>query len=288
MKNKLNLIALAISLVLVSIGSVFAQTQNTNPTVEDPDLKIINDKTLVVKDMIFPKMATGFNKTASSVCQMGQMRDVLAIDFDHQEQPVFPKGKVTYEGTTPYSPPLGTWIISSYKLTDGSASGYSRNLTAVPGGYTFVTSSQYEKTYESLKEFVAKLNILDKYKADIDSKLKIFTKNYSSYSQSLNVSAGSVLLYVKLESKGKFNGRSWYKGQVTTTEVCSPPEIFDAAAFKQTLTDWINETVNALPNKGKGRIIPFSNGNMNVQRAPTNNGAMTTILSNPQPSPTPR
>lgn len=282
MKNKLNLIAFALSLALLSngTGSLFAQAQ------EDPDLKIINDKTVSVKGMIFPKITPSGSFKTAGVCELGQTRDVLAIDFSHEEQPTLFAGKVTYEGTTPYSPPLTSWIISSYKLTDLSASGSSRNLTAFPGGYSFVTSYQYEKTYESLKEVVAKLNILNKYKADIDSKLKTFTKNYASYSQSIGASHGSVALYVKLQSKGKFNGRSWYRGQVTTTEICAPPEILDAAALKQSLLDWINETVKALP---KRNAVLFDRGNTQVLRPTLNPGATTTIAP-PQPttSPTPR
>jgi hypothetical protein len=293
MKNKLNSLMVIAFLALISIGGtegVFAQAQpNTPPPLADPDLKIINDKTLTVAGKLFPKMAPSYNKTSGqSCCSPGDSRNMTAvIDFKHYEQAA-KKGKVTYEGTTPYSPPLSCWVISSYKLNDGSASGYSRNLTGVPSGYTFVTSSQYQQTYENLHEYVAKLNILNKFKIDLDAKLRTFTNNYSSYSQSMSASHGSVALYVKLEGKGIFNGRSWYEGTVDTTETCCPPEIHDPLALKKVLTDWVDETVNALPNKGKAIVInPRDTQLNNVQRMPAGNVTMTTNIQ-PEPSPTPR
>jgi hypothetical protein len=48
-------------------------------------------------------------------------------------------------------------------------------------------------------------------------------------------------------------GRSWYRGKVTTTETCCPPEITDASALKTALMLWVDNTVNTLPYKGRAR-----------------------------------
>jgi hypothetical protein len=171
------------------------------------------------------------------------------------EYAVYPQGKVTYEGITPYGVPP-CWAISTYNMTVIQALHASYTLTSVPAGYSFVTSSQYQQTYQDVKNFVLNLNILDKYKININANLQQFTNNYAAYAQTLAVSHGSILLYAKLESAGKFNGRSEFHGIVHDTETCCPPETTDPIALKTALTTWVTNTVNALPNKGKGTGTP--------------------------------
>lgn len=256
MKIKLKtMIAVAALAAIFLIGSVhaYAQTGQARQAESDPDLKPIQDNVVTVKGMIFPNLRFAGNaKSSASGCTVGDTRSLEVIRTYHEEPGVRPKGKVTYERTIPYSPPSTDWVISTYNLSVTNALHASYDLTAVPGGYSFMTSNQYQQTYEDVKKFVLNLNILDKYKIDILAKLKQFTNNYYSYSQSLSVSHGSLLLYVKLESAGWTKGRSWFEGVVRDTETCSPPEIKDPAALKTALTTWVNNTVNALPNKGRG------------------------------------
>jgi hypothetical protein len=259
MRYRLFALTLAASLVAVPFGvasRVVAQTSRTAPAAQDADMQAIQNNVLTVKGMKFPNLSQAKAKTGGyNCCNVGDTRSLDVINFKHYENGVKPAGKITYEETRPYSPILKCWVISSYRLTDLSMRGASRNLTGVPGGYSFVTSTQYQQTYEDVKNFVMNMNILDKYKIEILANLKEFTNNYYAYSQSLGVSDGSVLLSVRLTSQGKFNGRSWYEGVVNTTETCCPPEIKDPLALKTALTNWVNETIDKLPNKGKGRII---------------------------------
>jgi len=255
------------------------------------------DNTFTINGMTFPKRAStgAMGKLAevyATSARRGQWQRQLTLRW--KRRPPGQKESHIRRNDALFTAVV-TWVISSYSLTDGSESGSSRVLTAIPGGYSFLTSSQYEKTYESLREGVLKMNILDKYKADIDSKLKSFTKNYSSYSQSLSASNGTVSLYVQLQAKGRFNGRSWYKGTVGTVETCAPPEISDVTALKQSLQNWIAATVDALPYKGKPVII-FKPGDISTAPKGVFNNKLQ-ILTNPQlivtnpqptPSPTPR
>ncbi|MFL6274810.1 MAG: hypothetical protein ACJ74G_06310 [Blastocatellia bacterium] len=259
MKIKLNMLIAAASLAaLLLTGSphAYAQTGQARQAAPDADLKPISDNVLTVKGMIFPKLPRPANaKGAASCCTVGDTRSQEVMWPHFEEQPVFPKGKVTYEGTSAYSPPSTCWVISTYNLSVTAALHASYNLTAVPSGYSFITSNQYQQTYEDVKELVLNMNILDKYKIDIVAKLKLFTNNYAAYAQSLSVSNDSLLLYVKLESAGLTKGRSWFVGLVRDTETCCPPEIKDPVALKTALTTWVTNTVNALPNKGKGTGI---------------------------------
>jgi hypothetical protein len=282
------------ALLFGGAGHVFAQRQKATPVLtektaaaqQDPDLQAIRDNILTVKGMKFPKLPPSANaKTGGqSCCTMGDTRSHEAIRFYHEEEGVKPKGKVTYEGTTPYSPPSTCWVISTYNLTVVSANHASYQLTAVPGGYSFVTSNQNQQIYQDLKNFVLNMNILDKYKIEIIANLQQFTNNYAAYMQSLNVNYGSLLLYVKEESPGKYNGRAWFEGIVNVTETCCPPEIQDPLALKTALTTWVNNTVNALPNKGKG-LNPRDIKILSIDAAQREN-----LRANPEPSssPTPR
>ena len=228
-----------------------AGVATTQPN-EDPDLRAIRDNTLTVNGMMFPKLPRDPNaKSSASCCNVGDSRSGDVIRVLQERQPVYPSGKVTYEGTTPYGVPT-CWVIKSYNMTVNQALHASYSLTSVPAGYSFVTSSQYQQTYQDLKNFVLNLNILDKYKISIIANLQQFTNNYAAYAQSLSVSHASILLYVELESAGLTHGRSAFDGTVHDTESCCPAEITDPIALKTALTTWVTNTVNALPNHGKG------------------------------------
>lgn len=261
MKVRLNTLIATVSMAVFLCGfssPVLAQSIQAN---QDPDLKPIRDNTLTVKGMNFPKLLPNPLAKTMSCCNVGDTRTQDVFNPFRKEAQAAKKGKVTHESTTPYSPPLTCWVISSHKLNVLSARGASYHLTAAPAGYSFVTSNQYQQTYEDVKNLVLNMNILDKYKVDIIANLKQFTNNYASYAQSLSVSHGSLLLYVKLEGQGIFNGRSWFQGTVTSTETCCPPEITNPVELRTALTTWVQNTVNALPNKGRGpgRIINYGN-----------------------------
>lgn len=270
-------------------GRVFAQAAKQPQVAQDPDLQAIRDNILTVHGLKFPKLPPSATAKSSGVscCTIGDNRNQDVLTIHQESQGVYPQGKVTYEGTTPYSPPSTCWVISTYNLSVMSARNASYSATAVPGGYSFVTSSQYQQTYQDVKNFVLSMNILNKYKVDIVANLQQFTNNYASYAQSLGVSHGSVLVYVKLESAGKFNGRSWFDGIVHDNETCCPPEITDPAALKTALTTWVINTVNALPNKGRGPIGPINPRDINLS---TSKQAAPLSLEHlePSPSPTPR
>jgi hypothetical protein len=300
MKVRLNTLMATVSLAAFLFGGaghVFAQREATTPGLagntaaaapQDPDLRAIRDNTLIVQGMKFPKLLPAANARSSgpSCCTIGDTRSQEVMWPNYETQGVKPKGKVTHERTDPYSPPPTCWVISSYKLTTNSTSGASSNLTAVPAGYSFVTSNQYQQTFQDIKNLVLNMKILDKYKIDIIANLQQFTNNYASYAQSLSVSHGSLLLYTKLESKGMFGGRSWYRGVVSATETCCPQEIQDPVALKTALTIWVENTVNALPNKGKGRVFnPRDIQGQTFEAGPR--GGTSTPLE-PSPPPTPR
>jgi hypothetical protein len=225
---------------------------------QDPGLQAIQNNILTVKGMKFPKLLPkpGEKTSGVSCCTVGDTRSTTPIPRFRKETQAAKKGKVTYQEILTYSPPLTCWVISTYSLTTFSERGASYHLTAVPAGYSFVTAGQYQQTYQDLKNYVLNMNILDKYKIEIIANLQQFTNNYASYAQSLSVSHGSLLLDLRLEGQGPTNGRSWYEGEVRDTETCCPPEITDPLALKTALTTWVNDTVNALPNKGKGQTGP--------------------------------
>jgi hypothetical protein len=281
------LIAAASLAVFLFSGSshVFAQAAKTSQAAQDPDLQAIRDNVLTVKGLKFPKLPPNPNAKTDglSCCTIGDTRNQDVMWPNYETQGVSPQGKVTHERTDPYSPPSTCWVISTYNLSTNSASGASYNLTAVPSNYSLVTASQYQQTYQDVKNFVLNMNILGKYKIDIIANLQQFTNNYASYAQALSVSHGSLLLYTKLESKGKYGGRSWYNGTVHSNETCCPQEIRDPLALKTALTTWVTNTVNALPNKGHGvKINPRDLKSLSLGASP-----MDGLRANPEPSPSP-
>jgi hypothetical protein len=252
----------------VNAQSASAQTKPASDQAQtDLDAQarqIFNDSVLQVGGMLFPKIAQPTDQAAKtagaavqtqSCCNLGATRkqDVASIDIMSPNN--MPK-KQEYPSDGPvqaiYSPPLNCWVISSYSRVVTSAnSPYYAFDDAQPPGFKYVTNSEYQNSLESLKSYVGSMNILGKYKADLNLKLEEFVKNYASYSGLLSTSHGQVRHTARLKGRGWPNGRSWYKGYINVTEICCPPEIRDAAQLKMTLKAWIIATVLKLPCKGK-------------------------------------
>lgn len=291
MKVRLNTLIVVVSLAVFLLGGgshLFAQTTSPAQAGRDPDLQAIRDNTISVKGQIFPKLRSAMTESTGGCCNIGDTRSQEVMWPNYEKQGVKPKGKVTHRREEPYSPVSTCWVISGHRLVTNSESGSNSNLTAVPANYSFVTSGQYEQTYNGVKNLVLNMNILNKFKVDLVAKLEQFTKNYASYAQSLSASHGSLVLYTELTSKGVFGGRSWYRGVVLSTETCCPPEIRDPGALRTALTEWVNETVNALPNKGRGTGRTFNYGN--IIGVPLDQKDMKGYVFTPgaTPSPTPR
>lgn len=260
--------------------------ENRKVIAPDPDLQPIQDNILVVRGMKFPKLpaskAAG-KSSAQGCCTIGDTRNITVLPFNYNKPPVFPKGTVTHQRDDPYSPPSTCWVISTYNLNIKSANNASYSLTAVPGNYSFVTSGQYQQTLEDVKNTVINMNILDKFKVDLISNLKTFTDNYAMYASNLGASHPSLILHTTLTSAGLTKGNSWVMGEVNSNETCCPLEIQDPAALKVALTNWVNNTVNSLPNKGR----PLTRNLDGFTRGHATQKLKAVVDVEPSPSPTP-
>lgn len=212
-----------------------------------------------VNGMVFPRVApvggsAAKNAFPSSCCQPGDTRAVTGVAEIGLSTPKgLAKSKyVPASGYSEaiYSPPLSCWVISTYsrRVTDAN-DPYDVMTDAQPAQFSYLGKTEYDSTLNSTKSYVAKLNILDKYKADLNAKLEEMVKSYSNYSNSISTSHGQVRHRARVQGRGAFNGSSWYKAHIDTTEICCPPEVRDAAQLGATLKKWVDETAAKLPSR---------------------------------------
>lgn len=219
--------------------------------------QVLNDSVLTVGGLSFPKVSPPANaKMASSqgCCTPGETRTVNVAEIDLSTPKGTPKNQ--------YAPADGPdekvhgvppcWVIVSYERVITEANPpYQAGVDDQPANFNYLTSTQYQAVYESLKDYVAKLNILDKYKAELLVKLQEFVKNYGSYSNSISTSHAQVRHKGRVQGRGWFNGSSIYRAYIRVTEKCCPPQVYDAQQLKTTLQAWVDETASKLPKKGR-------------------------------------
>ncbi len=208
----------------------------------------IDRSVLRVGGLHFPHVAASNKTSSDACCAPGDTRNVdnvATIDLSS------PKGmaKKKYVPATGYaesvySPPLSCWVISSYRRQLNSANDpYEATTDAQPPGFQYVTTTEFTSTLETMNNYVGHLNIADTYKADLKAKLESFVKSYSSYANNIRTSHSQVRHRARVQGRGAFNGRSWYKAAVNTSEICCPREVRDAAALEATLKEWVDQVV---------------------------------------------
>lgn len=233
-------------LLTATLCRLHAQERTTaTPEVQN----VIAASVLRVQGREFPRLFGVSNK--SGCCQPGDTRNVNGVaTIDLSSPKGMAKNKyVPSSGYTEtvYSPPLSCWAVSTYSRHVISANDpFEASADAQPANFHYLTNTQFNSTLEEMKNYVANLNILDKYKVDIVAKLESFVKSYSSYANEIQTSHSQVRHRARVQGRGAFNGSSWYKAEINTSEVCCPPEVRDANALKATLKEWVDETATSL------------------------------------------
>jgi len=216
--------------------------------------RVLSTATRSVKGREFPKLPPMMTAKTAGCCQPGDTRNVngvATIDLSS------PKGMAKSQSVPSsgymeaiYSPPLSCWTISTYNRHVISANDPYEALTdAQPANFHYLTHSEYTSTLEEMKNYVAHLDIAGKYKADLSAKLESFVKSYSSYANDIQTSHGQVRHRARVLGRGMFNGSSWYKAEMNTTEICCPLEVRDQNALRQTLKGWVDDTASKLPRR---------------------------------------
>ncbi len=206
--------------------------------------------TVMLNGHAFPKSvgSPGAKMQVQSICAPFETRRQNKVAELSNELPKGTKKDHSETFSSTYSPTLPIWVISSYQRTEANKiATVNVTVDAVPGGFKAMSSSQFQSEYNSIKNYVLGLDLLQKVKADISVKLDEFVKNYSSYSMEISASHGAVMHRAVLSGAGKFNGRTAYHGWIDTVEVCAPPETTDPAILHQTLKLWVDSLVKGLP-----------------------------------------
>jgi hypothetical protein len=223
--------------------------------------QVINDSVLRVGELSFPKLrrpANAKGAAAQGCCTPGETKTVNVADIDLSTPNGYSKNKFIPangpEERVHSVPPC--WVIVSYaRVIEEANPFYQAGVDDQAANFNYLTSTQYQAVYESLKDYVFKLNILDKYKAELLVKLQEFVKNYGSYSNSISTSHAQVRHSARVQGRGMFNGSSRYRAYVRVTEKCCPPEVRDAGQLKTTLKTWIDETASKLPKVGNPGVL---------------------------------
>jgi hypothetical protein len=250
--------------ILVALTAAVAAAAPPQTAQSDTDAqKVIATNIVNVRGKEFPRVQPQLMaKAESSCCQPGDTRTINGVaKIDLSTPKGLAKNKyVPSAGYTEaiYSPPLSCWVISSYyrHVTDAN-NPYEAMDDAQPANFHYLTNQEFSSTLEEMKHYVAHLNIMDKYKGDLDAKLESFIKSYSAYKNEISTSHGQVRHRARVQGRGAFNGSSWYHAEINTTEMCAPPEIRDENALRQTLKSWVDTTASKLPRRAVvGPAIP--------------------------------
>jgi hypothetical protein len=252
MKNKSNLMMMIVAFLFVG-KVVFGQAALEKGG--DLDIsKVLETTSIKVGKMDFPKPAPppkGAKMTTQSCCTIGETKQTNGVARLDME---LPKGTNKNKTRGPEESIYATsscWVITGYqRFIESQAGGsFSASEKVVPANYSYISNSEYKKTFEELRDYVLKANILDKYKVDIILKLQTYVSNYSQYAQSLSVSNASVIHKAEIGGAGLFNGRSWYKGYVNVTETCCPTEIRNPVDLNLSLRAWTDDVISKIPKK---------------------------------------
>lgn len=249
------------STTLASAQEAPRQVQRTAPEASPPVRKILDAAEIRVGGLRFPRVdslpAGAAGKTDGACCQVGDTRqrtDLASIDLET------PHGLNRNKYVPPsdyreavYSPPQTCWVISDYRRVIRGANG-PRDVSddAQPANFSYLTRSEFESIQQEMLEIIAKLDVADNYKGELEAKIEEFIRSYSQYSHSISASHGQIRHRARVQGQGRFRGRSWYRAHINTTETCCPPEVRDSFSMRQTLKTWIDETAAKLPKKGRG------------------------------------
>lgn len=254
MKSKLNMIVPILTLLIFG-NVVFGQVTLKKEAGVDIN-KILSTVSLKVGKMDFPKPPPppkGAKMTTQSCCTIGETKQTNGVARLDMELPKNTNKNKTRGPEESIYATSSCWVITGYqRFIESQAGGsFSASEKVVPANYSYVSNSEYKKTFEDLRDYVLKANILDKYKADIILKLQTYVNNYSQYAQSLSVSNASVIHKAEIGGAGLFNGRSWYKGYVNVTETCCPTEIRNPVDLASSLRLWTDDVLSKIPKKNR-------------------------------------
>lgn len=207
----------------------------------------------------FPSVAkgNGSNPTATgwASCELGDSQAFTQTAKIDLESPTRVKKTNTYPSSPPqealYSPPNADWVIKSYnRVVTTAGPPYVASDSAFPGGYSFLTNSNYSSVSSTMHSFVASLNVNGNIKADLNAKLDTLISNISSYGYSLSGSHGTVRHTATVWGTGVTNfqvGHSWYHAYINGTLACSPAYLRDQNALILRLKSWVNAVIGKLP-----------------------------------------
>ncbi|MFN0112459.1 MAG: hypothetical protein ACKVZH_26675 [Blastocatellia bacterium] len=147
--------------------------------------------------------------------------------------------------TAVYASPDPCWVAFTYNFTHVSHGGNaSFQQGSVPADFKYLSGGEFTQTYDSVKNFVGKINVPPWFKADLETKVENFVKSYSSYSQYINSSDQVINHYGRACGNGLADGKSsWHEGYVDVERKCVPLEIKDAAVLEKTLKNWVDQQV---------------------------------------------
>ncbi len=158
-----------------------------------------------------------------------------------------------------YSSPVGWLISEAHRVEVDHLGPLDATFTFVPGGYQLLTNEQYETEFNSARDYLLNLNILDKWKADLTVKLSTYQKNLQSYASSISASHASAIHKVTLQGAGNFNGRTMYHGWIDVTEVSAPPLILNPpTALRSGLKQWVDSAVKMITAVRRTALKCFS------------------------------
>jgi hypothetical protein len=159
-----------------------------------------------------------------------------------------------------YSPQPG-WAILSYHVVDeGSFGTETENWSSVPGNYTFSSSTDVTKTFDSATNLAISAGLKGKQLLDFKAALTKSYNAYYAYRNAIAASQSTIMLKTNAKGNGVFVGTgSQCAIHLDVVEIQIDPNMKTPAAFNAFVINKTKQALAAIPRDKAIQVLPNTN-----------------------------
>lgn len=139
-------------------------------------------------------------------------------------------------------------------------------VSFVQAASTFVSTQQFNSSFDSAKNLATTLKIKGKDLLDLNAKLSNKQSQYQKMQNTINASHATIEHVAQIFGNGRFNGRASYTGNTTVKLLCIDPVLQSPAALNGELTRFVTQYADSLATN-----IPNNGGVISNTSSTTNN-----------------
>ncbi|WP_185234031.1 LamG domain-containing protein [Teredinibacter franksiae] len=229
------------------------------------DAFAINWSSQIINGNEFPVISR--LKSAGGVCLPYERRTKARAPIDIETKGANKNWTPWIEGR--FTAPNG-WTIDDLDLVTLSAANtrLHEGPWNVNNGQKTLITSEFKTVENRVTDYIFSLDLEGKYKnkgakfeAELISKFHKLVESYQSLAVAMESTDDVVWHRARVRNNGvlKANVRSWWRGHISVTEVCLPPEITSAPALESTLKSWTIAVVDDFEEEYAQSKKPIAN-----------------------------